>query len=249
MNLFDFFKPEDFEALPEDPQQRFIELVRIADKKLSIVTTQNASEPYMVANANYGYQNIIIAAAKQLHIEGISDFYIPTAENYNDDSYRQFRADLNFYLTQMMLGGVEVDRANSVPLREETKQSIRTYIAHLRIAIDATEMAQEKRDRLHKKLDLLENELNRRRVRYTVIAGTLLTILGAPGALMGTYDAVVRVTNKIMHELALAKAADDEQRSVSAVKQVQLSPPKRPDAARVEPPQFDGQELEDEIPF
>jgi hypothetical protein len=171
---------------------------------------------------------------------------MPTIEDHDDRNYRQFRHDLTHYITQIMLTTADRDRSGSVPLREETRQSLQTYIFHLREAIDRTNLPDWKKVELNKKLDDLEKELGRRRVRIAVVAGIVMTILAAPGDLVSSYDAVVRVTNSIMREIGQAKIADNEQRKISFDEPVALLPPRKEEPKAQE---FAGDEMDDEIPF
>ena len=146
------------------------------------------------------------------------------------------------YITQIMLGLADNGRANSVPLRDDTRQSIQTYIYHLRQAILRANVAEGKKQDLLMKLEELETEIGRHRVRIAVVAGVVMSILSAPGELAGSYDAIARLTNSIMREIGQARDADQEQRHISFEQPVALIPP-RP--AKKE--QQD--ELDDEIPF
>jgi hypothetical protein len=119
----------------------------------------------------------------------------------------------------------------------------------LREAIDRTHLPDWKKKRLHQRLDDLEKEFARGRVRFVVVAGIVMAILAAPGELAGSYDAVVRITNNIMRELGEAKAQDDEQRKVSHDEPVALLPPRKLEAQKTRGKKDSWDELDDEIPF
>jgi hypothetical protein len=251
MEFFDFIKPEELDELPEDSQTAFIAFVRLAGPRLKdrlkSLGSRDENNWEDIDDARYGFQNVVLGAARKYGIEPFASLQMPTIEDHGDKDYRQFRHDLTHYITQIMLATADKDRLNSVPLRDDVRQSIRTYIFHLREAISRTDLSDAKKDGLYGKLDELERELDRRRVRVAVIAGIVMAILSAPGDLAGSYDAVVKVTNSIMREIGKAKAADTEQRHISFDEPAALLPPRKP---KLDPPtSFQRDEMDDEIPF
>jgi hypothetical protein len=243
MEFFDFISQDEVEDLPEDPRAAFIAFVRLAGprlrdrlKELGPRDDNNWEE---IDDARYGFQNVILGAARKYGIEPFASLQMPTLARHGDKEYRQFKHDLTHYITQIMLATADKDRLNSVPLRDETRQSVQTYVYHLREAINRSGLSDTKKAALNKKLDELEKELARSRIRLTVVAGIAMAILAAPGDLMGSYDAVVRITNTIMREIGQAKDADNEQRKISYDGPVALMPP------RVEAEN----DKDDEIPF
>jgi hypothetical protein len=245
MEFFDFFKPEELEDLPEDNQAAFIQLVRIAQTRLKDQLRdlgprdQDNWEEH--DNAQYGFQNVVLAMARKFEIEPFASLQMPSIQDHDQKGYRQFRHDLTHYIAQIMLTLADRERVNSVPLRDEVRQSIQTYIYHLREAILRANLPERKKEDLLKKLAELEEEIGRRRIRVAVVAGIIMAILSAPGELVGSYDAVVRITNSILREIGQAKEADQEQRHISFEQPVALIPPRRTSEKK--------DELDEEIPF
>jgi hypothetical protein len=220
MEYFDFIKPGDLDELPEDSQLAFARFVEIAQARLAArlqkLDSNERNDWDLIQDARYGFQNLVMGAARKFGIEPFASREISGIGDYNENEYRQFRHDLTSYIAQIMLHTADADRASSVPLLDKTKQSLQTYIFHLRRAIDNTDLSADKKKALHEKLDALEKELERKRVRFVVVASIIMTILSAPGELTSSYDAVLRITNHILRELGQAKAADDEQRHISS---------------------------------
>ena len=196
-------------------------------------------------DARHSFQSVVVSAAKKFGIEPFASIQMPLLKEHTEENYRQCRSDLTHYIAQIMLGLADRERNSSVPLQDNTRQSIKTYVVHLRDAIAKTNLPDEKKAHLHKLLDDFEQELSRKRVRIVVVASIMMAILAAPGTLVGSYDAVVRITNAIMREIGEAKAADNEQRKISFELPAALSPP-RP---RIEHKKRPGGDLDDEIPF
>jgi len=245
MEFFDFINQDEMSELPEDSRAAFVAFVRIAGPRLRDrlrdLGSRDESNYQDIDDARYGFQNVILGAARKYGIEPFASMQMPTMRDHDDQNFRQFRHDLTHYITQIMLATADVDRSGSVPLLESTRQTLKTYIFHLRDAIARTNLPDWKKDDLTKKLDELEKELDRRRVRFAVVVGVIMTVLAAPGELVGSYDAVVRITNCIMRELGQAKTADDQQRKVSFDEPIGLLAPRQQKTKQ--------DEMDDEIPF
>jgi len=171
---------------------------------------------------------------------------VPRVGKYDEDANKQFRADLSHYITQIMLNAAEEDRSQSIPLREETRQSLRTYVYYLREAIDKTELPDWRRRRLHDVLTKFEEEITRARIRFGVAVHVLMTVLTASATVGDHWDGIVRITNNIMKELSTAKEADNEQREISQSPSLQLMPPRKKEQLVQG---FSRQEVDEEIPF
>jgi hypothetical protein len=250
MEYFDFIKPGELDELPEDAQMRFARIVEIAQprlaERLSQLDSNDRNEWDQVQDARYGFQSLVMGAARQFGIEPFASQEFPLIANYQENDYRQFRHDLTSYISQIMFNAADFDRANSAPLIEEKRQSIRTYIYHLREAIDKADLPDWKRKRLHERLNKLEEEISRGRVRFNVVAGILMGVLAATSDAGGAYDTISKVSSFILREIGIAKAADDEQRKVSYEPPVALLPLRRPE---IKKSSFQRDEMDDEIPF
>jgi hypothetical protein len=247
MEIFDFIKPEELEDLPDDPDRAFIVFVRLAQPRLEARLKelgQRDNENYeLIDDAKYGFQNVILGAARKFNIEPFASLALPTLEDFNDKGYRQFRADLTHYITQILLTAADRDRSDSVPLPEKSQDSLRQYIHHLREAIDKANLTDAKKMALHKRLDALEMELSRKRVRFLVVARVVIEILSVPGALYESYDVVQKLTTNIIREIGEAKIVDDEQRRIPTIEEpVALAPPRPPASLQQD-------KVDDEIPF
>jgi galactokinase len=257
LEYFDFIKPGELENLPEDSQLAFARVVELAAPRLAVrleeIGERDEEAWEQRRDAQYGFQGVIMGAARKFGIEPFAGADMPLMVNYKNEDYRQFRHDLSGYITQIMLNAADVDRSNSVPLLEERRQSLRTYVHHLREAIDQSDLPDRKKKRLHKRLDDLEQELTRGRIRYTVVVGIIMAVLATTSDLGGSYDTISKVASFIMREIGLAKEADDEQRKISYDPPAALMPPRSPEAQRrgkeSVPGGFQRDEMDDEIPF
>jgi hypothetical protein len=252
MEIFDFIKPEELEDLSDDPDRAFIQFVRLAqprlEERLKHLGGRGTDNWELIDDAKYGFQNVILGAARKFGIQPFADLAMPTLKEFDDNGYRQFRADLTHYITQILLTAADRDKNDSVPLPEKSQDSLRQYIHHLRDAIDKANLTEAKKASLHKRLNAFEEELSRKRIRFLVVARVVIEILSVPGALYASYEVVQKLATNIIREIGEAKVVDDEQRRISISEEpVALAPP-RPTITNAPTPSLRG-EMDDEIPF
>jgi hypothetical protein len=114
LNIFDFITQDEIDDLPDDdPQAAFVRFVRIAQRRLGERATKidasNETGWEELSEARHGFMNVVIAAAKKYEIEPFATLSVPRLKNFNSDEHRQFKADLDHYLTQLLLDNT-IDR-------------------------------------------------------------------------------------------------------------------------------------------
>ncbi|WNO53179.1 hypothetical protein [Stakelama saccharophila] len=249
MNIFDFITQEELEDLPDDPHLAFTTFVGHAQRRLS----ERASELdggsdqetyYHLEEARHGFMNVVIAAAKRYKVEPFASMDVPTYKQFDHETHRQFKADLDHYMTQLLLNNVVRERSNSVPLTLKAKDRIRGHIHGLKTCLDNADLPDAKRAVLIKKLSEFEAELDRKRLSLLAVTRITLEILALPGGVWASGEIVAKLTNNVLQEVAEAKAADDEARQLPPTrKPMQLSAPRR------EVPATNYDDLDDDIPF
>lgn len=249
MNIFEFITREELEDLPDDPHLAFTQFVGHAQLRLSERASQldggsDQESYYHLEEARHGFMNVVIAAAKRYKIEPFASMDVPTYKQFDLDTHRQFKADLDHYMTQLLLDNVVRERSNSLPLTPKAKDRIRAHIHGLKTCLDNAELSDAKRAVLIKKLSDFEAELDRTRLSLLAVTRITLEILALPGAVWASGEMVAKLTNNVLQEVAEAKVADDEAR--------QLPPPKKPmqlSAPRRAVPTSNYDDLDDDIPF
>ena len=177
---------------------------------------------------------------------------VPRIEDFGTAIHRQFNADLDFYMTQLLVGHAIEGKRDSVSLAPKVKDSIRAYVHGLRQAVDNATFDDSKRAALHKRLAEFEAELDKSRLSLLAVARLAVSIALVPGGLRATTEVVTKLTANLWQVVAQAKAADDENRWLPPTKpRVALMPPRREDEPNK--PKSRGvslaEELDDEIPF
>lgn len=245
MNFPDFITQDEIDDLPEDPEHAFAEFVRIAQGRLRDRLREipdDRDSYHEVEDARHGFMNATLALAKRFRIQGLADMEVPRLETFREADFRQFQRDVDFYLAQLMIGNTYKARSESVKAYPSVTDRIRRAISDLREVVVKADLPNAKRDALLSRLDELETELTRKRLRLWVFALFVVEILRFPGELAASAEAVGRVTSEIWH--ALADARSTEQNDKPSIpffdeKPVALLPPRA---------KMTGDE-EDEIPF
>ena len=249
MSIFEFITQEELEDLPDDPHLAFTNFVghgqrRLSAKAAALDGGSDQESYHQLEEARHGFMNVVIAAAKRYKVEPFASMDVPTYKQFDFDTHRQFQADLDHYLTQLLLDNVIRERSNSVPLTPKAKDRIRGHIHGLKTCLDTAELSDAKRASLIKKLCEFEAELDRKRLGLLAVTRITLEILALPGGVWASSEMVAKLTNNVLQEVAEAKAADDEAR--------QLPPPKKPmqlSAPRREVPATNYDDLDDDVPF
>ena len=220
MNIFDFITQDEIEDLPDDSEAAFLSFVRIARSRLVETTNKldgrQEDEWEAINEARHGFMNVVTAAARRYDISPFNAMDVPRAGQFSQDDHRQFIADLDHYMTQLLLSDGLRTKRDSVLISEQAKQRIKTHLHHLREQIEKEEMPDKKRHDLFMKLDVFEQELNKRRLSLLAIAKITVEVLAVPGALAGSYDIATKLLSNVMVTVAQEKAQEESKPSLSS---------------------------------
>lgn len=250
MNIFDFITTEEIEDLPEDPHLAFTAFVSHASRRLSQRTAQldsvNDQETYhQLEEARHGFMNVVVAAAKRYKIEPFASMDVPTHRQFDFNAHRDFKSDLDHYMTQLLLDNVIRERTNSVVLAPKAKDRIRAHLHGLKTCIDNANLNDAKKAALLKRLADFEAELDKRRLSLLAVTRITLEVLALPGGVWATGEMVHKLTANVLEIVAEAKAAENENRQLApTAPPMQLSAPRRQIRASNT---YD--DLDDDIPF
>ncbi|MFH0299483.1 hypothetical protein AAFX91_20075 [Bradyrhizobium sp. 31Argb] len=259
VGIFDFITLEQIESLPDDdPQNAFTEFVRIAQASLVILTRNTDTSQQEgwteLEESRHSFMNIVIGAAKKYEIQPFASLSVPRLQQFDEKVHRQFQADLDHYLTQLLLDNSSRSKRDSVTISPQLKTSIRTYLFHLRELIERSDdLSDSRRDALLKKLAEFEAELEKKRLNLMAVTVLAITLLAAPGGIWASADAAGKLLNNIMREIGEAKASDDSTRRLhSAEAPMALTGPRPNDPDLVGASTRSGRRdtsLDDDIPF
>jgi hypothetical protein len=258
MQLHEFIKEEELEALPDDdPHEAFAQFVRVAQTRLSQRVADLSADDdqrswQQITDARHGFMNIVVAAAKKFEIEPLASIVMPRNQEYDDQTFRQFQSDVDFFVTQLVLENSVRAKRDSVTVSSDFKAKIRTYLHHLRDAIEKSDLDEDKRGKLLDRLDAFESELEKRRLPLMTVTLMVIALASAPGGLWSTGEAAQRLVANILKTIGEAKNADDEARKrlLPAERPKQIAPPRTPEAEKKPSPRRRASnDMDDDIPF
>lgn len=253
MNVFDFISPEELDDLPEDPQLAFMAFARHAQRRLNEhLAPIDQSEQWgweQVNEARLGFMNVVVAAAKRFDIKPFTEMEVPAVVNASDATHKQFKSDLDHYMTQLVIDNSIRQRTDSVALSENAKGRIRTYLNALRDCVAKSEMTDAKKEALLKRLVDFEHELEKRRVSLLAITWISMQVLAVPGSLWATAEITTKLITSINQVVAEEKMAEVEQpKLVNDDKPKALLPPRKEIPTLKQRSAFDS-DLDDDVPF
>lgn len=248
MNL-DLIDDETLESLPDEPGLAFVLFERACRASLMQAIQQEDSSS-VIETLRLDYMHDVVAAAQHFRIPGLSDFRLPATGNLPWEVFEDFNRRVRFFTTHHRLTAKAQRSRTSVELQGSHKDRIRTLIAHLREAVDKSEMPDWRKDRLRKAMLDFEKALDGRRLNFAQ-AMTFLALIGA--GLHGVGESADGL-GKLVHEITVAigqsKELEDAVRKPlpkpAAKAPVYLIEKKDPDRPATT---FTRSQLDDEIPF
>ncbi len=258
MTILNFVTQEQLDSLDmDDPQSAFINLVNFAQRSFSAQTSKldldERNDYEKREEIRHNFMNVIAASAKRLEIEPFVSMNVPRHSSFNESEFRNFKDDLDNYITQIMLDNSMKSRKNSVEILPQSKDKIRSYVHGLRDCVEKSTMQGAKRKTLLDKLNSFEKELEKQRVNILAVALVSFEILGIPGAVWASADIAHKLISNVMQEVAEARVIEQQTRSIAATSTPKaLSPPRSEDNKASTPAwkkKTPTSELDDEIPF
>jgi len=257
MDFFDFITQDEIEELPhDDPRAAFVAFTRIAHRRLGERLKQldggNDETAWREGNdAKQGFMNVVIAAAKKYQIEPFSTMEVPKLKDFNQEDHAQLRADLDHFITQLVLDTSSRSRRDSVFITPELKSDIQTYIHHLRELITKSDdLGQDKRQTLLRRLAEFEAELEKKRLNLLTLAVLVVTFASAPGGIWASMEAANKLVANIARVIGDAKTADDTTRRIPTVEPpLAITAPRKPELVTDPRKGSRRGDIDDEIPF
>lgn len=174
---------EDYANLPEDDEECFLAIEEICRRNMDSVINELSREenpgPIWAS-----YMSIVSTAALQC---GIHDLSIHPSITNDFERLQKFQEALDVVTTRLHFRNRRRSGPESVQLALNTRPKIEHHVMLLRMAIEKSQLSNERKERLLNKLDELLEELNNRRLRFgrtMAILGTVLvgvTSVGADG--------------------------------------------------------------------
>jgi hypothetical protein len=247
MTILNFVSQDELDDLDDDPRIAFMTFVNHAQRRLAEQTKLDPQDDWEREEMRHSFMNVVIAAAKRFEIEPFFSMEVPRLSGFKQNvDYRQFKADLDYYITQLVIDNSIRAKQDSVAILPKSKDRIRSYVHKLRQCIEQANMTEPKREALLKKLDQFEAELEKRRLNILAVARVALELLAVPGGLWASAEVANRLITNVMQIVAEAKSAEQETRQLAPTAPPKaLSPPRAEKAV----PGLGTDIIEDDIPF
>jgi hypothetical protein len=253
MSILNFVKQDQLDNLDDDPRKAFMEIVNYAqrslDGKISNIREDDQESWRRAEDIRHSFMNVIVASSKRYEIEPFASMNVP---RINDSlNFGQFKADLDHYVTQLVLDNSAQTRRDSVTILPSSKDKIRTYIRALRDCIENANMVETKRSSLLDRLDELEKELEKRRANMLLVAKLAFEVLAIPGGTWASYEIATKLITNISQTVEESREAEQANKPmISAIKTVPaLSPPRQPEQQRRGYGGGFADDLDDDVPF
>jgi len=241
---FELISPEDFAALPDDPDKKFVEIERRCRASMNnLINHQTRGDFDNMIRMQY--IAIVSHAAEELGVPGLSNLF---DDSMDHAQISHFMLRAQGAVTRMLIRGSGSASPHSVRLAARTRGRIELQIQRLRTIITESDLPTTKQQSLLNKLDELVTELNKPRVSFAAI-GAILSFV-AVGVASGTSflaDAPAALTT--IHSLLGSDKEAEE------AEQRRLGPSPAPKALPAPKPQriastgsFGGQ-WDDDVPF
>ncbi|MGB6327102.1 MAG: hypothetical protein WBG11_15365 [Methylocella sp.] len=147
----------------------------------------------------HSFMNVVIAAAKRFEIEPLVSKEVPRLSDFKQNvDYRQFKGDLDRYITQLVIDNSIRAKQDSVAILPNARDRIRRYVHGLRQCIEQANMTEPKREALLKKLDQFEAELEKRRLNLLAVTRVVFELLAIPGGVWASAEVANRLITNVM---------------------------------------------------
>ena len=161
-----------YDNLPDDREQAFL-MLESRFKSQFEADVERIEDGDTLAYYRQRYCNQVIAAAKSLEIEHIRDYSLPTDESSIWAFFSRFEIDVMNLIIQIRINHGRRLKKYSVVLDATAKQKIRHYIEQIRDIVEQSDLPQNKRDVVFKKLSELTLEIDRDRTRFEIVADSV----------------------------------------------------------------------------
>ena len=122
--------------------------------------------------------SIVLPAAKHYGIHELSSWNQPSI-SADWDVYQAFIADVDYCVTTLRLRKIEQAAAHSVALDADTKLKLRQMLDHIRQTVDGLDISVAKKEALFKRINALQEEIERERTRWQAFAALMIEAMSA----------------------------------------------------------------------
>lgn len=233
----------EFAGLPAEPDAKFAALEEICRRNMNLMITGETPEHYD-RGIRTQYMAIIAAAAEEL---GFPGFKHPYAVLNPMEEFDDFLLRATAVTTRIRLRSGSHTPETSVRLASKTRGRIEQQLQKLRNMISHSDLPEERRKKLLRKLDELSVELSQPRLSFGKVMAILAAVGVGVGGMTGFLAEVPQAIATIASLIGADKEAEDSEAARLGPPPVQRSLPAP--TKQLPAPARRSRELDDEIPF
>ena len=263
MKVGDLITDADLDEAPEPFDEAFAYCAEVAGDRLEKLCAPDPNDEEdwrYITDARYQYMNVLIGLSKPWGITDISVWCLPSRGDFDDNAFTSFKADVDHFVTQLMVTRAQRRRQDSVILYTSLREDIRAKFHGLKTAVDKSGFHDSRKASLHAKLREFEGLLDKGRLNMVAVARVVMEImsLSANAAALSDSATIHRLLGGIQTNVAEHKEKQDAERALQAPPPKMITPPAPKANARSLAEQKSGfgtgrerfpVELDDEIPF
>ena len=231
--------------LPDDNDDCFVQFESICRRNMTQMIDENSTNDFERA-VKLQYVVSVAAVALECNIQNIN--YDPDHDNFWQ-MFSHFSLAVQGEVARIRIRQRGERHPYSVLLTTNTRTKIEHYVDRIRDAVKNSDIDQERRDKLSKKLDELLKELDGRRLNFSTAMAILVTITATvAGATTIAADGKNAITN-IMQLIGQDKQSEDEAAKRLSPPRKSLPPPKKNVMEKPVLKRNPNYDLDDDIPF
>lgn len=232
-----YISDEEIAALPDEPEMRLVALERIVRARYE-TACEMLGDNESAVGLQRRYMSVILPAARHYGISALSSWERPNPIKDGWQTYEQFIADVDYCIMALRLRNIEQANVHSVALDAPAKAKLQHLIEQVRETVNKLDISVAKKDALYKRINALQDEIDRNRTRYQAFAALMIEACDDAGEAAKRLEPVVRLVERVGSALGIAKRTEDTQPKL----------PPREERKRLDPPKRKKVDLED-IPF
>lgn len=241
---YELISEEDYENLPEDKEQCFVEIEKICRRNVTAIASTFDNNYY----DSFVTEQYIMTVSASASACGVPNLEVDEIDHNNFSKYYD-----NFCLkVQREVARIRLrerfDKSFSVQIAPKTRKIINHHISIIRDAIAQSDLDEDRKIILNNYLDQLIEELDRRRLSFKKTMAVLAFILAGLSGISDTVTIAADAESAVVNIIKLIGI--DKQTEDRAVQR--LAPPPKALPAPVAKPSKRptmADDLEDDIPF
>jgi len=244
---YELISEEEYASLPEEDDRCFVEFENICRRNMTRMIDENTSGEFD-REVRAQYMAAVAAVARECHILNVD--YDPAKQDNFNEIFSRFSLAVQGEVARIRIRLRGMRHPYSVLLTGSTRTKIEHYISRIRDAVEHSDLDEDRKKRLQKRLDQLAAELGSPRLSFAKTMGILAAVLATTASAV---TIAAEGQNAIAHIMQLI-GQDKETEDAAAQR---LAPPPKAlpaPAVKTAPARYlsarqAATELDDEIPF